>query len=180
MKTLDKEVQIAIINEAGSTYRNHLLGLTKQSSDTKACIQAATLAAQGFIDMFSKNLTSTWKIDPNGNVTAENIKIGNLSTISATYGGSKSMTVTLYKWALTQPSVPEFCVVQWESNTIMKGSKLTGWSSVEPGKGSFGNAGETLFELKVNVSAPDNEIYTAVDFKDYKIQSIAYNGKQGI
>lgn len=53
MKTLDQAVQIAILSEAGSTYRNAFLSSLKEHGDKTSEVIAQN-AANGFIDLATK------------------------------------------------------------------------------------------------------------------------------
>lgn len=56
MKTLNEAVQIAIISEAGSTYRNFILCTIKDGAPYEQSFSKASKLVQEFIDLMSKNL----------------------------------------------------------------------------------------------------------------------------
>ena len=57
MKTLSEAVQLEIISQAGSTYRNLVLGLTKDSNDSLSTISDnAKLVSEKFIAMIIDRL----------------------------------------------------------------------------------------------------------------------------
>lgn len=173
MKTLDKEVQIAIINEAGSTYRNYMLAAMKDNVTRDVAAASAVTVAQSFIDLCNNNLVGGVKVRNLSSISATSLSVKDNES-KHTIAGKQSATVSLYKWAPTQPEIPDSCVFCWESAEVMCGSNMRGWSVVVP---NLKISGETLFELKSVVSADGDVKFSVVPFKDYKIQSIAYNGK---
>lgn len=61
MKTLSEAVQVAIISEAGSTYRNFILGAMRDTSylDYPEIMAAAKEVASGFVESMTAKITST-------------------------------------------------------------------------------------------------------------------------
>lgn len=160
MKTLDKEVQIAIINEAGSTYRNHLLGCSKQHADNAAAISAAESAAQKFIDLCEKNL-------------AGSMRVGSLSQLSSNYTNfTQSAVVYLYQWAKSVPKLPGACLYDWSTAALSMGSKPNGWASTK----QEGSQGDTLYVVSMGITNSGQHTLTILDWEGADVSGIAHQG----
>lgn len=155
MKTLDQEVQIAIISEAGSTFRNYLLVTSKESRlGAKALAENAASVSQVFIDLCEKNLKGD-VVEP----------------------GVRSTTVDIYQWSEHIPSLPTHSLYAWQRGELLLGQANNGWSSNVPA--AMPISGCTLYKASAFVSTQSQQ-YTEVDWSGVSVVGIAYQGSKRI
>jgi len=63
MKTLSEAVQLQVIDQAGSTFRNIILAQMKEYGVAKQCVDNARHASQVFIDLIVNNVNQKENID---------------------------------------------------------------------------------------------------------------------